>query len=99
MEAQTATDPLQEVILARRARALDAMRKFRPMSVWGQLVVLLFMAAMTFLMSAVGMLRSVPDRTALPLLVAIFFVAGNAIRTQRQVQALVELVSRDLEEA
>jgi hypothetical protein len=48
------------------------------------------------------MLRPVPDRTAyfaLPLLIAIFFVAGNAIRTQRQVQALVELVSRDLEEA
>jgi hypothetical protein len=95
MEAKIPVDLLQEDPQARRDRVLEAIRRYRPMSVWGQLIVLLFVAAMILLMALLSELRHAPNPTLAlsgSFLIAIFFVAANAMRTQRQLNAMVEVV-------
>ena len=83
----------------RRDRLMVAIRRSRPMSVWGQLVVLLFIAAMVLLTASVSELWHAPSGSLYvpcALLMALFFVAMNAMRAQRQLSALVEVVVQDL---
>jgi CHASE2 domain-containing sensor protein len=83
----------------RRDRLMATIRRYRPMSVWGQLVVLLFIAAMVSLIASVSELRHAPSGSlyvSCALLIALFFVAMNAMRAQRQLSALVEVVVQDL---
>jgi hypothetical protein len=91
---------MQEDLRARRARVMEAIERARPMSIGGQIVVLVFMAAMVLLVASISLLKHAPNPTpflASTLLIAIFFVAMNAMRTQRQLSAVLEVVMRDVE--
>lgn len=92
----------QEVRLASRHRALEAITRYRPMSIWGQLIVLGFLATMVLLVAFTSLFAHAPNPALFlsgSLLFAIFFVAMNAIRTQRQVNALVDLVTQNFDKS
>jgi len=79
---------------------MEAVQRARPMSIGGQIVVLVFMAAMILLIASISELKHAPNPTlalAGTLLIAIFFVAMNAMRTQRQLTAVLEVVMHDPE--
>ena len=84
----------------RREQALAAIQRFRPLSVWGQTAVLSFELAMVLLVTFASFLAPLHNPTqslSVVLVVMIFFVAGNAMRTQRRLGALIELVMQDLD--
>jgi hypothetical protein len=100
MEARIPIDMAQEGPLARRDRAIEAIRRYRPMSIWGQVVVLGFASAMVLLVLFASLLRPVLNPSlywAVSLLTTIFFVAANAMLSQRRLNALVELVMQNLD--
>ena len=83
-------------------RVMEAVRRYRPMSIGCQMVVLIFMAGMNLLITITGEVRHAPAPSlylSCSLLVAIFFVAMNAMRTQRQLAAVVKLVTQNFEQS
>jgi len=91
---------MQEDLQARRARVLEAVQRARPMSIGAQVVVLVFMAAMIMLVASISLLKHAANPTfflASTLVIAIFFVAANSMRTQRQLNAVLEVVMHDAE--
>ena len=91
---------MREDLQAKRARVIEAIQRARPLSFGAQIVVLLFMAAMVLLVALVSGLQHAPNPTlflASTLLIAIFFVAMNAMRTQRQLNAVLEVIMHEAE--
>jgi hypothetical protein len=93
-------NPTQEIPFDRRDRAMQVIRRYRPMSVSGQLIILGFLALMIILVMSASLFARASNPAIFlssMLLVGIFFVAMNAIRTQRQLNALVDLVTQGFE--
>ena len=100
MEADTSIDVvLLQQAAAKRAKALTILEKIRPMSPVTQVIVLLFGFLAVLLVAYTSYFtpstQSAPYM-ALLLVTSISIVATNAIRTQRRLEALIQLVTEDL---
>ncbi len=92
---------MREDLQAKRARVIEAIERARPLSFGAQIVVLVFVAAMVLLVALISVLQHAPNPMpflASTLLIAIFFVAMNAMRTQRQLNAVLEVIMHEDDE-
>lgn len=101
MESLTPIEVIAEQAqIARRTKALAIIERWRPMSILGQQIELWFACAMILL----GVYKSLNEPTTaflpvgliVPLLLAVAAIAGNAIITQRRLEALILLVKQDI---
>jgi len=93
---------IEQMHTARRTQALATIENLRPMSILGQQIVLWFAYAMVLFVAFVGFTRPTADFSPyifLPLLAAVGAIAGNAMVTQRRLEALIVLFKQDIKKS